>query len=72
MSEYKYQRFVRTVEINGRMTYVLADYQYWRIHEEELQEWLDDNVAMGRDAHQGMTISFANEQEEMLFILKWG
>ena len=72
MSGIEYRRFMRTLIVNGRQNYILPNYRFWAEHEEEFREWLDNKTEVGRDAMEGMTVSFANEKEELMFRLKWG
>ena len=67
-----YSRFIRTIQIGGRQTYVIADYNFWTDNQEEIDRWLIENTERGLKTQEGMTISFANEQEEIMFLLKWG
>jgi hypothetical protein len=64
-------RFLRSLNINGEQTYLIIDYRFWVRNELALFDWLKTHTVHGYDTQQGMTLSFANEQEELLFILRW-
>jgi len=67
-----HERFIRTLIINGKQTYIIADYMYWNAHVDEFTEWLEEHTEQGRDTQEGMTLSFATPQEEMWFMMRWG
>lgn len=65
------KRFVRSLKINGKQTYIIADYHFWSNNQVELENWLIDNTEDGLDTQEGMTLNFCNEQEELMFRLRW-
>ena len=72
MSETPDGKWLRALVINGKQTYIIIDYRFWVRNEVALFDWLDKNTEDGVATQQGMTLSFANEQEELMFILRWG
>lgn len=72
MSEEIDVKWLRSLEINGKRTYIIVDYRFWVRNELALFDWLDKNTEDGHDTQQGMTLNFSNETEELMFILRWG
>lgn len=66
-----YQRFIRTLKINGKQSYIIADYVFWIDNQTALEAWLIANTTAGVKTQEGMILSFANEQEELMFRLRW-
>jgi len=64
-------RFIKALYVNDRINYILTDYVFWAAHDAELSIWLDGNTEQGSDSQFGMVLEFANEREELLFLLKW-
>lgn len=60
-------RFVQIPSYAGSPGFVLSDIGYWMEHYDELVEWI--KTTSGRVA--GMTVEFDNEQDMILFLLKW-
>jgi dsDNA-binding SOS-regulon protein len=60
------------MHIAGKPMYVIMDYHFWCDNADELESWLEENTKSGKDTQAGMTLSFADTQEELLFILRWG
>lgn len=50
---------------------LLADYNFWTIHADDLETWLEDNL-QGRYTHAGMGLYLENEEDYILFKLAWG
>lgn len=46
---------------------VLADYNFWRDHYDELAEWCNDNGA----TVEGMTVNIPSTEVLTLFCLQW-
>jgi len=65
------KRFIRSLKINGKQTYIIADYRFWMNNQVELENWLIDNTKDGVGTQEGMTLNFCNEQEELMFKLRW-
>ncbi len=65
-------RWIRGMKINNKQVYFIRDYSFWVLHEKELCDWLEANTEAGQDTQEGMVLSFANEEEEIMFILRWG
>lgn len=63
-------RFLR-LQINGRQAYIIIDYKFWVKNELALFDWLIANTVNGLATQEGMTLMFANEQEELMFLLRW-
>lgn len=50
---------------------VLTDFKYWLNKETALREWCDKNLTLGGEAFVGSIIEFTNEEELVLFMLRW-
>jgi hypothetical protein len=50
---------------------VLSDFKYWLDKETDLREWCDKNLSLGSKAFVGSIIEFTNEEELVLFMLRW-
>lgn len=50
---------------------VLTDFKYWLDKETFLREWCDKNLSLGSKAFVGSIIEFTNEEELVLFMLRW-
>ena len=50
---------------------IIEDYAWWVQNDKEIVMWMDDNLPRGRDHQQGMVITFDNEQQRLMFMLRW-
>lgn len=50
---------------------VLTDFKYWLDKETELRKWCTDNLILGNAGFVGSIIEFKNEEELVLFMLRW-
>jgi len=51
------RRFIRTLKVNGKQTYIISDYKFWSNNQVELENWLIANTEDGLDTQEGMTIN---------------
>ena len=51
---------------------MISDYIYWLDNEREILNWMVDRLPRGIDHQEGMTIAFDNEQDRLMFLLRWG
>ena len=49
----------------------IEDYAWWMQNEKDIVMWMDDHLPRGRDQQQGMVITFDNEQQRLVFMLRW-
>ena len=54
------------LEGNEKMI-ILAHYNFWAAHEDELRQWCHDN----NSSFVGMTVTVPNEQTLTAFCLRW-
>jgi len=54
------------LEGNEKMV-ILADYNFWSDHEDELRQWCRENNSV----FAGMTVTVPNEQTLTVFCLRW-
>jgi len=57
--------------LSRQMMLIIEDYVWWTQNEQEIRGWMDDNLPGGREHHQGMIINFDNEQQRLMFMLRW-
>jgi hypothetical protein len=50
---------------------MIADYVWWTNNETAILEWMDTNLPRGRNHQTGMVVSFDNDQDLMMFMLRW-
>jgi hypothetical protein len=49
----------------------IEDYAWWIQNEKDIVMWMDDNLPRGQDHQQGMVITFDNDQQRLMFMLRW-
>ena len=49
----------------------IEDYNWWTQNEKDIVLWMDDHLPRGRDHQQGIVIKFDNEQQRLMFMLRW-
>ena len=49
----------------------IEDYNWWTQNEKDIVLWMDDHLPRGRDHQQGIVITFDNEQQRLMFMLRW-
>ena len=64
-------KFMAT-NFNGVPILMIADYVWWMDNERDILNWMADKLPEGIDHQQGMTITFGNEQDRLMFLLRWG
>lgn len=65
-------RFIESTEaLEGRPMFIIADYNFWMEHEEELAKWLEEHAERGLYTREGMVLQFMNDEEAMWFKLRW-
>ena len=57
--------------MNRDVMLFIEDYAWWVQNDKDVVMWMDDNLPRGRDHQQGMVISFDNEQQRLMFMLRW-
>ena len=51
---------------------MISDYNWWSTNEREILNWMADTLPRGIEHQQGMTVTFDNDQDRMMFLLRWG
>lgn len=64
-------RFVAT-PANGQSILLISDFAWWETNEREILNWMVDNLPRGIEHQQGVVISFDNEQDRLMFLMRWG
>ena len=49
----------------------IEDYNWWTQNEKDIVLWMDDHLPRGRNHQQGIVITFDNEQQQLMFMLRW-
>lgn len=50
---------------------ILTDTMHWLKFETELKEWCNEYLSLGTKSFVGSIIEFRNEEELVLFMLRW-
>lgn len=50
---------------------IIVDFNWWIANEPEIYTWMEQHLPRGRMHHTGMVVSIPDEQDAMLFMLKW-
>jgi hypothetical protein len=50
---------------------MIQDYMWWTANEREIYNWMAENLPNGIEHQQGMTITFDNDKQRMMFLLRW-
>ena len=50
---------------------LIEDYMWWTDNERAILNWMADNLPRGIEHQQGMVLTFDNEQDRMMFLLRW-
>ncbi len=68
------RKFIATGPFDDEMPYhyiVIADIQFWIDNEDEIHQWMEDNLPRGKAHHAGMMISLDSEIDRTAFCLRW-
>lgn len=57
--------------VNGDILLVIEDFAWFSIHNQDIVDWMRDNLPRGADHQRGMILTFDNEQQRSWFLLKW-
>ena len=53
-------------------TDIVVESATWAIlHENDIYDWLEENTVDGKDCWNGMIISFKDNKELLMFVLRW-
>jgi hypothetical protein len=58
--------------VNYQYMLMIQDYMWWTDNERDILNWMVDNLPNGIEHQQGMAITFDNEQDRLMFLLRWG
>jgi hypothetical protein len=51
---------------------MIEDFIWWMDNEREILNWMVDRLPRGIEHQEGMSLVFDNEQDRIMFLLKWG
>lgn len=54
----------------GRML-MIEDYVWWMDNERDILNWMVDNLPRGIEHQQGMVLTFDNDYDRILFLMRW-
>jgi len=63
-------RFVPAV-MNFVPSLMINDWAWWEANEREIYNWMSERLPRGIEHQQGIVLSFDNEQQRMMFLLRW-
>ena len=58
--------------VNYQYMLMIQDYIWWMENERDILNWMVDNLPNGIEHQQGMAITFDNEQDRLMMLLRWG
>jgi hypothetical protein len=50
---------------------MINDWAWWEANEREIYNWMAERLPRGIDHQQGIVLSFDDEQQRMMFLLRW-
>ena len=57
--------------LSGGYMLLIEDYMWWTENEREILNWMAANLPEGIDHQQGMTVTFDDDKQRMMFLLRW-
>ena len=57
---------------NGSSILMIQDFAWWMDNEREILNWMVDHLPRGIEHQEGMVLTFDNEQDRLMFLLRWG
>ena len=63
-------RFV-PYELHHTYGLMIQDYMWWTDNEREILNWMNLNLPNGVDHQEGMVITFDDDKDRMMFLLRW-
>ena len=75
VSEFKFkdQKFIiASSPLSGGSLLFISDYIWWGNNEREILNWMAEHLPRGIEHQQGMVITFDNDQDRLMFMLRWG
>ena len=60
-------KFIPSLQINGKWSLIIGDYTYWMNNEVELENWLVQNDV----TREGMVLQFDTEELRTWFVVRW-
>jgi hypothetical protein len=56
---------------NNQPTLLIEDWAWWEANEREIYNWMGERLPRGIEHQQGIVLSFDDEQQRMMFLLRW-
>jgi hypothetical protein len=50
---------------------MIVDFAWFDDHTYEIYEWMDEHLPDGRHQHRGMVVLFGNDQDRLMFLMRW-
>jgi hypothetical protein len=57
--------------IHHQVGVMIEDYMWWVANEREIYNWMAEHLPRGIEHQQGMTVVFDNEEDRLMFMLRW-
>ena len=55
----------------GSPVLMIQDYRWWTDNEREILNWMVANLPRGIEHQQGMVLTFDDDKQRMMFLLRW-
>lgn len=66
----KENRFV-PYNLHHKSGLMIQDYMWWAENEREILNWMEANLPEGIEHQQGMILTFDDDKQRMMFLLRW-
>ena len=70
-STLRSSRFITGVFASGYIL-MINDFTWWMDNEREVLNWMVDNLPRGIEHQEGQVIVFDNDQDRLMFLMRWG
>ena len=60
------------IQLQYKPGLMIEDFIWWMDNEREILNWMVDRLPRGIEHQEGMSLVFDNEQDRIMFLLKWG
>jgi len=57
--------------LDNKVGLMIHDYTWWYENEREILNWMTEHLPQGIEHQQGINVFFDNEQDRMMFLLRW-
>ena len=57
--------------LNDKVGLMIYNYTWWHENEREILNWMAEHLPQGIEHQQGINVFFDNEQDRVMFLLRW-